>query len=91
MQLGHTIRESREKYPEITDEMLCDLRDWTRRRGLLAVPDEQLALFAHSCYFDLKATKQCMDVYYRMKFTIPEFFGNRDSRHEAMQFSLNVL
>lgn len=91
MKFGHTIDESQERYPEITDELLKSLQKWADDQDLPKIPKEQLALFAHSCYFDLAATKRCMDVYYRMRATIPEFFNDRDSGREDLQHSLKAL
>ncbi|XP_018301137.1 alpha-tocopherol transfer protein [Mycetomoellerius zeteki] len=91
MRFGHTIEDSRKKYPEITDEILDSLQKWANDRGLPNIPEEQLALFAHSCYFDIEATKRCMNVYYRMRATIPEFFNNRDSSLDNLQHSLKIL
>jgi len=91
MKFGHTLDDSRKKYPEITDELLEDLQKWAENHGLPKIPEEQLALFAHSCYFNLDATKQCMDVYYRMRTSTPEFFRDRDSRLQYMQHSLRAL
>ena len=89
--LGHTIEESRIKYPELTNEILDELRVWGEERGLPNIPDEQLALFAHSCYFDKDASKQCMEVYYRLRATTPEFFNNRDPRADYLQHSFKAL
>lgn len=89
--LGHTIEDSRAKYPELTDQVIEDLRKWTEAKGLPDVPDEQLALFTHSCYFDREATLRCMSVYYRMRATVPEFFSNRDPKSENLQHSLRAL
>ncbi|XP_015520369.1 alpha-tocopherol transfer protein-like [Neodiprion pinetum] len=91
MHLGHTIQDSRAKYPELTDEVLDDLQKWTEARGIPGVPVEQLALFTHSCYYDREATLRCMSVYYRMRATIPEFFANRDPKMECLQHSLRAL
>ncbi|KYN21598.1 PREDICTED: alpha-tocopherol transfer protein-like [Trachymyrmex cornetzi] len=90
MRLGHTIEDSRKKYPEITDEILDSLQKWANDRGLPNIPKEQLALFAHSCYFDIEATRQCMNVYYSMRATTPELFNNRDSNLDLQQ-SLKTL
>lgn len=91
MKFGHTIDDSQKKYPEITNELLDNLQEWAKDRGFPKIPEEQLALFAHSCYFDLKATKRCMDVYYKMRTTTPEFFRDRDSSLQYMQHSLRAL
>lgn len=91
MKFGHTIDESRKKYPEITSELLESLQKWAQERGLSKIPDEQLALFAHSCYFDVEATEHCMNVYYRMRTTVPEFFNDRDASLDYLQHSLKTL
>lgn len=91
MKLGHTIEDSREKYPELTEEILDELRVWAVARGITQVPDEKLALFAQSCYFDLEAAKKCMTVYYKLRATVPEFFSNRDPRADYLQHSLRAL
>jgi len=91
MRFGHTIEDSRKKYPEITDEILDNLQKWANDRGLPNIPKEQLALFTHSCYFDIEATRRCMNVYYSIRATTPELFNNRDSSLENLQHSLRTL
>lgn len=91
MELGFTIEDSRRNYPELTDEILKELRLWAEERGLHQVPDEKLALFAHSCYFDVVAAKRCMNVYYKLRITVPEFFSNRDPTADYLQHSLKAL
>lgn len=78
MKLGHELSESRARYPEITDELLKELQDWATARNLGEVPEEQLAIFAHSCYYDKPGTFKCMETYYRMRAAVPEFFNERD-------------
>ncbi|KYN06019.1 Alpha-tocopherol transfer protein [Cyphomyrmex costatus] len=89
MRFGHTIEDSRKKYPEITDEILNSLQKWANDLGLPNIPEEQLALFAHSCHFDMEATRRCMKVYYKIRATSPEFFNSRNSN--SLQFSLKTL
>lgn len=91
MELGHTIEDSRKKYPELTNQVLEELRVYGEERGVAQVPDEKLALFAHSCYFDLEAAKRCMSVYYKLRSTVPEFFANRDPTSDYLQHSLKAL
>lgn len=91
MRLGHSIDDSRAKYPELTDEVLEDLRKWAKENGIMDIPLEQLALFTHSCYFDREAAIRCMSVYYRMRANVPEFFSNRDPKMEYLQQSLRTL
>nr|XP_050857348.1 alpha-tocopherol transfer protein-like isoform X1 [Vespula vulgaris]XP_050857349.1 alpha-tocopherol transfer protein-like isoform X1 [Vespula vulgaris] len=91
MKLGHTIEDSRKKYPELTEELLGKLKEWIQQRNLPNVPQEQLAIFAQSCYFQTDATLRCMETYYRIRTNSPEFFNNRDIKLENLQFSLKVL
>lgn len=91
MKLGHTVEESRAKYPELTNEILDELREWGEEHGLSNIPDEQLALFAHSCYYDKEDSIRCMEVYYRLRATTPEFFKDRDPKTETLQHSLKAL
>ncbi|XP_034952687.1 alpha-tocopherol transfer protein-like [Chelonus insularis] len=91
MELGHTIEDSKRNYPELTDDMLKELRDWLEERGVSQIPDEKIAMFAHSCYFDIQAAKRCMGVYFHLRTTVPEFFSNRDPRLDSLQHSLQAL
>ncbi|XP_043482189.1 alpha-tocopherol transfer protein-like isoform X2 [Leptopilina heterotoma] len=91
MKLGHNVEESRDKYPELTNEILDELREWGEDHGLPNIPDEQLALFAHSCYYNKKDSIRCMEVYYRLRATTPEFFKDRDPKTEILQHSLKAL
>ncbi|XP_020288423.1 alpha-tocopherol transfer protein-like [Pseudomyrmex gracilis] len=91
MKFGHSIDDSRKKYPEITDDALENLQNWAKAQDLPKIAEEQLALFLHSCYYNLEDTKQCMNVYYRMRTTVPEFFKDRDPRLKEFQHSLKTL
>ncbi|XP_066583297.1 alpha-tocopherol transfer protein-like [Prorops nasuta] len=91
MKLGHSIEDSMKNYEDIKDEILEELQDWANEHGLPEIPQEQLALFSHSCYFDKSKTINCMEVYYRMRSTIPEFFAKRDPTLDYLQHSLKAL
>lgn len=91
MKLGHTIEDSREKYPELTEELLLKLEEWIRQRNLTGIPIEQLAIFAHSCYFQTDATLRCMEAYYKIRTTFPEVFSDRDPKSESLQCTLKKL
>ncbi|KAI4488608.1 hypothetical protein M0802_011424 [Mischocyttarus mexicanus] len=91
MKLGHTIEDSRKKYPELTEELLLKLEEWIRERNLSGIPIEQLAIFAHSCNFQTDATLRCMEAYYKIKKNCPQIFSNRDSKSESLEFTLNVI
>lgn len=80
-----------EDYPELTNDLLEELRRWAQQHGVREIPQEQLVLFAHSCFFDAEATKRCMHTYYRMRTTVPEFFAKRNPRSDELQFSLKAL
>ncbi|XP_015187139.1 PREDICTED: alpha-tocopherol transfer protein-like [Polistes dominula] len=91
MKLGHTIEDSTKKYPELSDELLLKLEEWIRQRNLSDIPVEQLAIFAHSCYFQIDATLRCMEAYYKIRTTFPEVFSNRDPNSESLQCTLKKL
>ncbi|XP_058790241.1 alpha-tocopherol transfer protein-like [Phymastichus coffea] len=90
MKLGHDIKQSRTNWPSITNELLEELQTWATKHSLPKVPPEQLAIFAHSCYYDKPATIKCMETYYRLRATVPEFFENRDPTLDSLQFTLKV-
>lgn len=91
MRFDFTIEEMRKKCPELTEELLAELRNWALERELPVIPDEQLAMFAHSCYFEPEAAKRCMNCYYTMRATVPEFFGNRDPETDSVKQGLDAL
>ena len=85
------INDPQSRWPELTDEFLKKLRHWSTRHQLPEIPIDQLALFAHSCYWDEEATLKCMHVYYRQRSTIPELFANRDPKSDNLEYSLKAL
>ncbi|XP_044000943.1 alpha-tocopherol transfer protein-like isoform X2 [Aphidius gifuensis] len=91
MKLGHTIEASKKKYPELTDDIINELREWAVKRGITQIPDEILALFAHSCYFNIESAKHCMHIYYKFRANVSEFFNNRDPKADYLQQSLKAL
>lgn len=91
LKLGHTLADSKAKWPEISESVLKELREWANERGLPDIPMEQLALFYHSCFYDKEATLKCMHTYYHMRANVPEFFANRNPREDYLQFSLKAL
>ena len=91
MKLGHELSESRSRWPELTDDLLEGLQVWAREHSLPKVPAEQLAIFAHSCYYERKATERCMKVYYKMRATVPEFFAERDPTSPSAENIRKVL
>lgn len=91
MKLGHEISESRARWPELTDELLEELQTWAVRHSLPRVPLEQLAIFAHSCFYDKPATLACMESYYKLRATEPDFFAERDPLTDAAKCTLKAV
>lgn len=91
MKLGHDISESKSRWPEITDDLLEELESWGIERSLGKIPAEQLAIFAHSCYYDKIAILKCMDIYYRMRRDVTDFFTRRDALLEHHRQNLKVV
>jgi hypothetical protein len=90
LKLGHDISESQTRWPNLTNELLEELQFWAAKKSLPQIPIEQLAIFAHSCYYDKAATFRCMDSYYKMRATVPDFFSKRDPLLDNLQSKLNV-
>lgn len=91
MKFEYNIEDLKKKFPELTDELLETLHNWTILHGLPPVPHEKLALFAHSCYFDTDRAIRCMHHFYKLRSTTPEFFRNMDPGHETMQRTFEIL
>ncbi|XP_023248396.1 alpha-tocopherol transfer protein-like [Copidosoma floridanum] len=91
MKLGHEASESRARWPSLTSELMAELQNWAAEHSLPAVPEEQLAIFAHSCYYNREATLRCMETYYRLRANAPEFFCTRDPLLEDVQSTLKAL
>ncbi|XP_054282835.1 alpha-tocopherol transfer protein-like isoform X2 [Macrosteles quadrilineatus] len=87
-----TAETEYEKNPELKKEDIAELRSWMKSQPHLPiVNDEQLILFHHSCYFNLEATKSCIEVYYTTRTNTPEFFHNRDLTRPELKKGLEVL
>lgn len=55
----------------------------------MIVTEEKLFLFHHSCMCDLERTKACIEVYYSIRTTTPEFFSNRDLSSTSLQTTID--
>ncbi|XP_022187145.1 alpha-tocopherol transfer protein-like isoform X4 [Nilaparvata lugens] len=88
-----TAEEEYMKNPDLKKEEIAELKKWMKTQPHLPqnVTDEQLILFHHSCYYDMDATKACIEVYYTTRTNTPEFFGNRDILRPELQHALKVL
>jgi len=87
-----TAEEEYERNPDLKKEDIAELRQWMKSQNHLPiVNDEQLILFHHSCYFNLEATKSCIEVYYTTRTNTPEFFQNRDLDRAELKKALEVL
>ncbi|XP_066909030.1 alpha-tocopherol transfer protein isoform X2 [Halyomorpha halys] len=70
----------------VTEEQIKEFRDWLNKQEHLPdVPDEYLARFLHSCYFNLEKAKKALDSYMKLKTKAPELFSNRNLDGEQMQ------
>lgn len=49
------------------------------------VTEEKLFLFHDSCMCDLDKTKACMETYYSIRSTTPEFFNHRDLSSRSLK------
>ncbi|CAH1396005.1 unnamed protein product [Nezara viridula] len=73
----------------VTEEQIKEFRDWLNKQEHLPdVPDEYLARFLHSCYFNLEKAKKALDSYMRLKAKAPELFSNRNLDGEKMQMNI---
>ncbi|KAI5695673.1 hypothetical protein M8J75_001756 [Diaphorina citri] len=77
---GITADEEYKKNPDLKKEDIQALRQWMLTQPHLPqdVPEETLILIHHSCYFDLEASKSCIEVYFTTRTNTPEFFCKRD-------------
>ncbi|XP_075231069.1 alpha-tocopherol transfer protein-like [Lycorma delicatula] len=88
-----TADEEYRKNPELKKEDIAELRQWMKTQPHLPqnVTDEQLILFYHSCYYDMEATKSCVEIYYTTRTNTPEFFSNRNLDLPETQQALKAL
>ncbi|XP_059490535.1 alpha-tocopherol transfer protein-like [Neocloeon triangulifer] len=63
------------------------IRDWLKKQPhILAAPDDQtLVSFLRGCKFSLERTKEKIDMYYTMRTIVPEFFGVRNLKEQAIK------
>lgn len=63
----------------------------TYSRFDIYVTEEQLFSFHASCMCDLDKTKACMETYYSIRSTTPEFFNNRDLSSRRLQDTIENM
>lgn len=74
-----TIEEECKRNPELKMSDLQILKDWMDKQPHL--PNIEIiyfALFLHSNYYHLEATKKILDNFYTIRTHTPELFSNRD-------------
>lgn len=80
------------KNAELKQQDLDELRDWmSLEPHLPVITDEQLILFLHSCYYDVSRTKDCIEVYYKLRMDTPEVFNDRALELPDTESILSVL
>ncbi|XP_066908008.1 alpha-tocopherol transfer protein-like [Halyomorpha halys] len=80
------------KNPDLKKEDIESLRNWVLSQPQFPVPtEEQLIRFYHSCYYDMEATKSCMQIYYNLRSNTPEFFNDRDISRPELKQALEAL
>lgn len=90
---GITADEEYSKNPDLKKEDIQALRSWMKTQPHLPqdAPDEVLILIHHSCYFDLEASKVCMEVYFTTRTNTPEFFSNRNMNRTELLAQSKVV
>ncbi|XP_075232032.1 alpha-tocopherol transfer protein-like [Lycorma delicatula] len=88
-----TTEEEYKKNPDLKKEDIEILRQWVKSQSHLPsdITEKQLILFYHSCYYDFEATKSCINVYYKLRASTPEFFSCRRVDTPESKHSLKVL
>ncbi|XP_034237514.1 uncharacterized protein LOC117642986 [Thrips palmi] len=74
-----TAAEMAERIEDFNPETIHALRKWLDDQPHYPpTSEEQLILFAHSCYYDVEKSKSCIDNCYNIASSTPEFFQKRD-------------
>ncbi|XP_046980642.1 uncharacterized protein LOC124545744 [Schistocerca americana] len=80
------------KMSGVKKEDMEALREWLKKQPHLpSLPDDQLVLFLHSCYYSIERAKQALDVCYTVRTHAPEVFSNRDPKLPKVQAAMNVI
>lgn len=67
------------KNKELTQENFKIFKDWfTQQNRFPSLPDELLALFLHSAYFETESAKRILKNYLNVRTEVPEVFCNRN-------------
>lgn len=87
-----TAEQEYQRNPELKKEDIEKLREWIRTKPHLPMPtEEELIRFLHSCYYKIEETKKCIDVYYKLRSSTPEFFNDRDLSRPELKQAQDVL
>ncbi|XP_046979776.1 alpha-tocopherol transfer protein-like [Schistocerca americana] len=81
-----TVADEFSKNPELKEDDLQHLRDWVSKQSHLPnIPDDQLILFLHSCYYSLERAKKTIEASYTIRCLAPEMFSDRDPLKPELQ------
>lgn len=73
------VEKELEKNKELKKQDLDNLKAWLEcQPHLPKMPDQQVILFLHSCYYNNEITKQVIDNFFSMRAHCPEFFSERN-------------
>ncbi|XP_067014712.2 alpha-tocopherol transfer protein-like [Anabrus simplex] len=87
-----SIEEEMRKNPELKEDDLQHLREWNSKQPHLpTIPDDQLILFLHSCYWSLERAKKTIDACFTIRTHSPELFSRRDPLLPEMQSMWEVM
>ncbi|XP_022906146.2 alpha-tocopherol transfer protein-like [Onthophagus taurus] len=68
------------------------LQEWmAKEQHLPKISDYQMLLFLSSCYYNIQATKTCLENFYTLKTHCPEFFSGRNLNQESVKTHLNTV
>ncbi|CAB3244669.1 unnamed protein product [Arctia plantaginis] len=82
-----------EKSPEEIQKLVKELKDWIMRQPHLPkdLDDKIIQRFLHSCFYDLDAAKNAMELFFRIRVTSPEIVNFRDPDSPQMQKALKIV